>query len=99
MQPSSGYQWKAVAGGTAAVTTIVKSTSAVLKQIVVPGTYVGSVVFYNSATAAGTASTNQVLSLGLPTTSIPFSLELNVECNNGLTYTASGTPVMTIVWN
>lgn len=99
MQPSSGYQYTAVAGGTAAVTTLLKSTNAVLKSVVIPGTYVGSVVFYDSASTTGTATTNQILALGLPASSIPFDLDLNINCKNGLTYTSSGTPAMTIVWN
>lgn len=99
MQPSSGYQYKAIAGGTAASTTVLKSTNAVLKSVVVPGTYVGSLVIYNSATAAGTTSSNQVISLGLPATAVPFTLPVDIEFNSGLTYTASGTPSVILVWN
>lgn len=99
MQPSSGYQYKAVAGGTAASTTVVKSTNAVLHSIVIPGTYVGSLVFFDSATAAGTATTNQVLALGLPATAIPQTILVGAEFRNGLTYTESGTPTVTVIWN
>lgn len=99
MQPSSGYQYSAVAGGTAASTTLLKSTNAVLKSVVIPGTYVGSIVFYDSASSTGTATANQILALGLPTSTIPFTLDMNINCKNGLTYTSSGTPTMTIVWN
>jgi hypothetical protein len=99
MQPSSGYQYNAVAGGTAASTTVLKSTNAVLQSIIIPGTYVGSLVFFDSATAAGTATTNQVLALGLPATAVPASLLIEAEFRNGLTYTASGTPTVTVIWN
>jgi len=97
MQPPSGYQYTKISGGVG--TTVIKAANAVLERIVIPGTYVGSITIHNSATAAGTSATTPIVTLGLPTTSIPQSIELGVECRNGITYEATGTPVMTLVWN
>lgn len=96
MQPSSGLQYTTISGGVG--TTVVKAGNAVLQRIVIPGTYVGTLVVHNSATADGTSSSTPIVTLGLPTTSIPQSIELGVECRDGLTYEATGTPVMTLVW-
>lgn len=97
MQPTSGYQWTVVSGGVG--TAVVKNTNAVLKRVLIPGTYVGTINFHDSATAAGTTASSQVYSMGLPTTSIPQSIEVDANCRNGLLYQATGTPTVTIIWN
>ena len=97
MQPSSGYQYTTI--GTGVGTNVVKGSSGVLERIVIPGTYVGTLNIHDSLSAAGTSATSQILSLGLPTTSIPQTIELGVECRNGITYQATGTPVAVLVWN
>ena len=96
-QPVSGDQWTAVSGGVG--TTVVANRNCVLKRVVIPGTFVGTIDFHDAATAAGTTSTSQILSLGLPTTTIPQSIELNISCQNGLVYQATGTPLCTITWD
>jgi len=98
MQSDSGYNWTATSGGTAASTAVIKNMKTVLGKIVIPGTYVGTVAFYDSSTAAGTADGNTILTVGLPTTSIPQSLDLGIQCKNGLTVTSDGTPTLTIGW-
>lgn len=97
IQPSSGYQYTVVSGGVG--TTVVKNINAVLQRILVPGTYVGTINFHDANAAAGTNATSQIFSMGLPTTSIPQSIEVGVNCSEGLLYQATGTPTCTIVWN
>lgn len=97
MQPTSGYNYTSISGGVG--TAVVKDKNAYLKRVVVPGTFVGTLNLHDAPSAAGTTSTSQVLSLGLPTTSIPQSLEMDIQFKNGLVYQATGTPVVTLVWN
>lgn len=97
MQPSSGLQYTKISGG--AGTAVVKDSNAVLERIVIPGTYVGTLVVHNSASAAGTSATTPIITIGLPTTTIPQSINLGIECRNGITYEATGTPVALLVWN
>lgn len=92
-----GYQYTSVSGGVG--TTVVKDMGGVLYSVVVPGSYVGTINLHDSPTAAGTSSTSQIISLGLPNTNIPFALGLGVNFKKGLVYQATGTPVVTIVWS
>lgn len=71
----------------------------VLAKVVVPGTYVGTTAFYDSATAAGTAATNLVMSIGLPALRYPDSLDLNMQFRNGLVVTKTGTPSLVLELN
>jgi hypothetical protein len=96
-QPTAGEQWVSVSGGVG--TTVVSDKNVVLKRIIVPGTYVGTINFHDAVSAVGTTATSQILSLGLPTTTIPFQLELNAQCKKGLVYQATGTPVLTFTWD
>lgn len=95
-QPISGDQWTKISGGVG--TVVVAARQSVLKRVVIPGTYVGSVTLHDASAAAGTTSTSGFLTFGLPTTSIPQSIEVNANCKNGLVYEATGTPVMTLLW-
>lgn len=96
MQPVSGHQYSVVSGGTSI--TVVSDRNCVLERIIVPGTYVGTLALYDSATAAGTAAGNNFLSLGLPATTLFQSVGVGVQCKNGLTYNATGTPLVTLLW-
>lgn len=96
-QPTSGDQWKVVSGGVG--TTVVTDRPATIKRIVWGGTYVGTINVHDAAAATGTTATSQIVSLGLPLTRYPFSLELNTKVSNGILYQATGTPVVTIVWD
>ena len=93
----NGDNWTSVSGGVG--TTVVADRNVSLKRILVGGTYIGTINFHNSASAGGTTSTTQILSLGLPATSIPFDLDVNANCTNGLLYQATGTPVLTFTWS
>lgn len=95
-QPASGDQWVNI---SAAGTTVTTNTNATLKRIVLAGTYVGSVEFYDSATAAGTAASNKIYDLGLPLLNQYKSINVNARVRNGLVYVATGTPIMTFTWD
>ena len=95
-QPISGDQYLAV--GTIG-TTIVSDQAATLKRVVYPGTYVGSVSFYDSATIAGTAATNLVYTAGLPGVRFPVSVDVGAQFKNGIIATALGTPVLLFTWD
>jgi len=96
MQPVSGFQWKAI---SAAGTTLVKDTNAVVERVVIGGTYAGTVELHDASSTAGTTSTSQVVSIGVPLTNYPASIELGAEFRKGLVYEATGTPVLTIIYN
>lgn len=96
MQPESGFSYTKVSGGTNNI--VLKDSAAYLKRIIIPGTYVGTISIDNSATVAGTVSTSNIFIIGLPTTSIPTVIDCDIQCNQGLLYQATGTPVVTIVW-
>lgn len=96
MQPVSGYKFTNV---VAAGTTVLKDMNAVLHSVVLPGTYVGSIEFYDSATAAGTAASNLIYTMGLPLTNAYKDIQFDAQCRNGLTYVATGTPTVTVLWS
>ncbi len=80
-------------------TTIVSDSNAILKRVIYPGTYVGSVYFFDSSTIAGTAATNLVYTAGLPGLNHPTAVEVNARFKNGIIATALGTPVLTFTWD
>lgn len=92
----AGFQWTAV---SAAGTTALKADVAYLVRVLIPGTYTGTVNFHDAASAAGTTTTSQIYSLGIPTTSVAGNIEIGAVCKKGLTYQATGTPLCTIIWN
>ena len=51
---------------SAAGSVVVSNTGIGLKRIILGGTYVGTVEFYNSATVAGTAASNNIYTIGIP---------------------------------
>lgn len=85
-----------VSGGTSI--TLVTNRDAVIDRIFWGGTYVGTLAVYDSATAAGTSTTNLITTIPLPGANFPYSLEINARVRNGIVYEATGTPVMNIVW-
>lgn len=95
-QPVAGFSWATVSGGVG--TTVISNKDTVLRSIIIPGTYVGTINFHDAPSAAGTTATSQILSLGLPVTSIPFDIQVNAQCRKGLVYQATGTPVLTFTW-
>ena len=94
-QPVSEYQYTYV-GAVGSV--VLKDIGATLARVIIPGTYVGTVMLYDSATVAGTASTNTLGTFGLPTTNVYKALDFGIRTRYGLTYTATGTPNLLIAW-
>lgn len=96
MPDYKAYTWVSVAGGTNSIAVVANDT--VLRSVFIPGTYIGTIAFYDSATVLGTTATNQIVSFGLPTSSVANELDFNVKCQKGLVYTATGTPILTFSW-
>lgn len=95
-QPTSGAQFVNI--GTIG-TVVVSSESATLQRVAIPGTFVGTVIIHNSPTAAGTSTTSPVYTLGIPGLNLYRSVELGIQCRNGITYESTGTPNLTLVWD
>jgi|SRR3990167_3236482 len=95
-QPVSGDNWAVV--GTGVGTNVVSAGPSVLKKVVIPGTYVGTLNIHDSASASGTTGTSQILSLGLPATVLAQNINLEVNCRYGIVYQATGTPKAVITW-
>lgn len=91
-QPVSGNEYKII---VAAGTTVVSNIPVTLKNVAIGGTFIGSVEFYDSATAAGTAATNLLFSVGLPDVYQYRSVELDAKARTGLVTVATGTPTLT----
>ena len=80
-------------------TTVVSSTAATLKRIIWGGTYVGTVIVHNASAATGTNGTSGIVTLGIPLTRYPESLEVNLHCNNGIVVEETGTPTHRLIWS
>ena len=78
---------------------LVTDRPASVYSVVQLGTYVGTVMLYDASTAAGTLATNVIGTIGLPATSTPGQVEFNLRTRNGLVYTSTGTPNVTLVWD
>jgi hypothetical protein len=97
-----GFNWTSIGtinGGAGAGTVAVTNRETSLVRVIVPGTYVGTVNFHDAATAAGTTATSMILSLGIPNTNIGGNIEVGAKCAKGLLYQATGTPVITFIWD
>ena len=95
-QPTSGDQFTSV---SAAGSVVISDKGATLQRVIISGTYVGSVAFYDSATVAGTAGTNLIYTAVLPGLNLNQSVEIHVYGRIGLVYAALGTPVLTFTWS
>lgn len=96
-QPVSGGQRTNISGGVG--TAVISDSPVTLSRVFWGGTYVGTLDLHDAATTAGTSSTSEIVSIPIPQTTYPHSLEIGVQCQNGLVYEATGTPVMTVVWD
>ena len=96
MQPVSGFSFVKVSAGVG--TTVVSNRPCVLERVIVPGTYVGTINLHDSATAAGTTATSSIVIFGLPASVLFQSVGVGIQCKNGLTYEATGTPVVTLIF-
>ena len=96
-EPANGFQWAKVSGGTSI--TLVSDRNTYFKRIVVPGTYVGTLALYDSATVAGTTAGNNFMTIGLPALNHPNDIDVDARLRNGLVYDATGTPLVTLIYN
>ncbi len=95
-QPVSADQWVSV---TAAGTVVVANRTASLSRIILPGTYIGTVEFYDSPTAAGTTAAKEIYRVGIPLLNQYQHIDVFAQAKTGLTYVATGTPTLTFTWN
>src|SRR3989304_9642750 len=95
--PNAGDQY--VVAGTNVGTTVVSNGPAVLRRVFFGGTYVGSLNIYDANVATGTSASTLLLSLGLPGLNAPSSMELNIQCKNGIEVEATGTPSVALTWS
>ena len=85
----AGFEYKKI---TAIGTTVLRGIQAVLHTIT-PEVSVGTVSLYDSATAAGTATTNLVYTFtGGTAVQDCFSRQLDIQFKNGIVATSYGTP-------
>ena len=92
-----GYQWGTIGGGVG--TTVVTANAANLVAVIIPGTYVGTVTFHDASAAGGTTASSGIVTFGLPATSVAGQIPINARCKNGILYQATGTPVLTYLWD
>lgn len=95
-QPVSAAQYTIVTG---VGTTVITDRSANLYKVILPGTFVGSVEWYDTSTTAGTAATNKVYNVGIPLLNQYREINLDLRVKNGLVAVATGTPTLTFTWD
>lgn len=84
--------------GTIGTATLV-TRNATLKRIIIPGTFIGSVSFFDAAAIAGTAASNLILTVGLPASGVPNVIDVDANVRDGIVYASTGTPTMTVLWD
>lgn len=70
-----------------------------LVRAILPGTFVGSVEFYDSRTTAGTTAGNNIYNIGLPLLNQYRNIDFDFPFKTGLTVVATGTPLVGVVWS
>lgn len=95
-QPVSGGQRFSI--GTIG-TNVIANQKATIQRVYWGGTYVGSVTLHDAASAAGTSATSPIITLGIPGAVLPSFIDIGVQCRFGIVSEATGTPVMTVVWD
>ena len=84
---------------SAAKTTLIAGREAALRTITVRGTGNGTLAVYNSATAAGTAAGNLILTVPFLSVVAPAVHPMNINFNNGIVSTVTGTIQAGITWS
>jgi len=83
----------------AAEVTLIADRQAALRTLTVRGTGNGTLAVYNSATAAGTASGNLILTIPFLSV-VPFTtFPLNINFNEGIVATVTGTIQAGVGWS
>lgn len=76
-------------------TTLAADRTGILGRIILPGTFVGTVEFYDAPAITGTLASNFICSQGNPLLRQWDSYEVNATFRNGLVTVATGTPTLT----
>lgn len=100
MQPQTGYGYNHITG-TAVGTTTVFAREGVLHSVIIPASKTGTISIYDSATGAGTATTNLVLTVdnAVNAGNLPTTLVVHSAMKNGLTMVTGGTTDVTVTYN
>jgi len=96
LQPVSGYNWKAISGGVG--TAVLAARPATLERVVLPGTFVGTLVLHDAAATDGTTSTSAIITVPIPASVLFQTIDLGIQCRKGLVYEATGTPLAVVCW-
>lgn len=82
-----------------AATTLISDHHCMLAGLAVLGTGNGSVIFYNVPTAAGTATSNTLGTVGLTASLGVLTTPMwNINCSNGLVAAVTGTVNIGVLW-
>lgn len=99
MQPVSGNQYTQISGTAAGTTVVSPAPVSTFSRVVFNQNQTGTVTFYDSATAAGSAATNLITTMNNNVGSIPTSVEVGLRTKNGLIAVVGGTTNFTVVWD
>jgi hypothetical protein len=94
----AGYQWGTIGTADGAGTTVVTAYAANLIGVIIPGTYIGTMTFHDASAAAGTTAKSGIVTFGIPNTAVAGFIPIQARCRFGITYQATGSPVMTYLW-
>ena len=84
---------------SAAATTLIADRHCTLTSLTVTGTGNGTIILYDTPTAAGTAAGNAIGTFGLTASlGVMNTLPLNVNCSNGLAAAVTGTVLAGLAW-
>ena len=83
----------------AAEVTLIADRQAALRTLTVRGTGNGTLAVYNSATAAGTAAGNLILTVPFLSVVAPAVHPMNINFNTGIVATVTGTIQAGISWS
>ncbi len=93
MQPVSAYNVVKITQGDG--TTVVRTVPTTLHNLFMPITVAGTAIFYDTATATGTAATNEIFRIP-NVQGTPLLFNLDYQTKNGLVAVTSGTVNFTL---
>ena len=79
-------------------TAVQKLGPGILQRVLIPGTFIGTVQFDDTATAAGTTASTLIYAVPIPATTVPGAIEIGANYKSGLVYQATGTPTLTFIY-
>lgn len=97
-QPVAASNYKRI-NGTGAGTTVIADQPANFDSLTVGANYTGTLTFYDTATAAGTTSTNQLIAFNNNSGSVPYTVHPRVATKVGLTVVVGGTTDALVGWS